>query len=79
MSDSTTSAPVEEPTHAWLITLQYATDRGFAVATRHGNAVIAPGRSREQAYIDLRDTLARCEPELRGASVLFFSLEPYRL
>ncbi|MFJ8440103.1 hypothetical protein [Kitasatospora griseola] len=79
MPDATTTAPVQEPTHSWLITLQYPTSCGFTVATRHGTFVFPPGMSRDQAYIDLRDALARREPELRGGNVLFYSLEPYRL
>ncbi|MEV6464701.1 hypothetical protein [Kitasatospora sp. NPDC051702] len=68
-----------EPTHSWLITLQYPTAAGFAVATRTGTSAFPPGCLREHAYLGIREWLARREPQLGGADVLFFSLEPYRL
>ncbi|MFF7994196.1 hypothetical protein ACFZDG_31000 [Kitasatospora xanthocidica] len=71
-----------EPTHTWLITLQFPLGNGgFAVATRHGSSTFSPGSSREQAYVSIRAWIARQEPELResSASLVFFSLEPYRL
>nr|BFD92238.1 hypothetical protein KitaXyl93_35980 [Kitasatospora sp. Xyl93] len=71
-----------EPTHTWLITLQFPHGNGgFAVATRHGSSMFEPGSSREHAYQSIRAWLARHEPELheRNAHLVFFSLEPYRL
>ncbi|MET8698247.1 hypothetical protein ABZW10_05140 [Kitasatospora sp. NPDC004723] len=73
------TTPAGEPTHSWLITLQFPIRNGFAVVTRHGSSVLQPGSSRERAYLGIRDYLARREPELADADVLFFSLESYRL
>ncbi|MEV7600466.1 hypothetical protein AB0O91_24135 [Kitasatospora sp. NPDC089797] len=71
--------PEFEPTHAWLITLQRPTGSGFAVATRSGTSTFPPGFPRPDAYAGIREWLERREPQLGGADVLFFSLEPYRL
>ncbi|MET8623595.1 hypothetical protein ABZW30_07540 [Kitasatospora sp. NPDC004669] len=77
LSDTATSAA--EPTHFWLITLQYPVHHGFAIATRTGSSTLPPGSTRERAYVGIREWLEQREPQLGGASVLFFSLEPYRL
>ncbi|MEV7182685.1 hypothetical protein [Kitasatospora sp. NPDC093102] len=83
MPDTTAGAiPAAEPTHTWLITLQYPLGNGgFAVTSRHGSSTFAPGSSRERAYVAIRVWLARYEPELAecNAHLVFFSLEPYRL
>ncbi|GHF27908.1 hypothetical protein GCM10018790_01620 [Kitasatospora xanthocidica] len=78
MSDTTT-APATEPTHTWLITLQYPVHNGYAVVTHNGSITAAPGGNRERAYLDIRDWLTEQRPELGRGNVLFFSLEPYRL
>ncbi|MFF3067159.1 hypothetical protein [Kitasatospora sp. NPDC057936] len=75
----TTATPATEHTHSWLITLQFPVGNGFAIATRSGNSTFPPGSPREHAYLGIREWLARREPQLRDASVLFFSLEPYQL
>ncbi|GAA3019343.1 hypothetical protein GCM10010519_55920 [Streptomyces lactacystinicus] len=74
-----TAAPTVEPTHTWLITLQYPVTSGYAVVTHNGNMTVAPGSNRERAYLDVREWLTRQRPELGRGNVLFFSLEPYRL
>ncbi|MEU6967352.1 hypothetical protein AB0A71_06355 [Kitasatospora aureofaciens] len=78
MSD-TTAVPAAEPTHSWLITLQYPIPHGFAVTTQKGTLTVQPGTTRESAYLDIRAWLTQHQPEWADASVLFFSLEPYRL
>ncbi|MER7579970.1 hypothetical protein [Kitasatospora sp. NPDC097691] len=79
MSDTATTAPAVEPTHSWLITLQYQVPNGYAVVTHNGTLSIAPGSNRERAYLDIREWLTQQRPELGRGNVLFFSLEPYRL
>ncbi|WP_030062348.1 MULTISPECIES: hypothetical protein [Streptomyces] len=80
MSDTTaTVARAAEPTHAWLITLQYPVHNGYAVVTHNGTLTVASGGTRERAYLDIRDWLTQQRPELARGNVLFFSLEPYRL
>ncbi|MFG3051407.1 hypothetical protein ACGFZP_10750 [Kitasatospora sp. NPDC048239] len=79
MSDTTSTTTVAEPTHAWLITLQYPVPAGFAIATHNGTITAAPGSIRQHVYLDIRDWLTQQRPELAHGTVLFFSLEPYRL
>ncbi|MFJ9460351.1 hypothetical protein ACIRST_35420 [Kitasatospora sp. NPDC101447] len=74
-----TAAHSAEPTHTWLITLQFPTATGYAVATRSGTSTFPSGSPRADAYVGIREWLEQREPQLGGASVLFFSLEPYRL
>ncbi|WP_327073848.1 hypothetical protein OG196_23475 [Kitasatospora purpeofusca] len=77
--DTTNPAPAPEPTHAWLITLQYPTHTGYGVVTHNGTITAAPGDTRDRAYLDIRNWLTQQRPELGHSTVLFFSLEPYRL
>ncbi|WP_327678567.1 hypothetical protein [Kitasatospora sp. NBC_00458] len=79
MSDTSSTVPAAEPTHAWLITLQYPVPAGFAVTTQSGTITAAPGSIRQRVYVDIRDWLTQQRPELGNGTVLFFSLEPYRL
>ncbi|MFD7448282.1 hypothetical protein [Kitasatospora sp. NPDC059827] len=76
---STDTPSTVEPTHSWLITLQHPVPNGFTIATRTGSSTFPPGYPRQDAYTGIRDYLARREPLLAAADVLFFSLEPYRL
>ncbi|MFJ2191121.1 hypothetical protein ACIOJE_24855 [Kitasatospora sp. NPDC087861] len=79
MSDTATAAPAAEPTHTWLITLQYPVTNGYAVVTHNGTLTVAPGGTRERAYLDILEWLTQQRPELGRGNVLFFSLESYRL
>ncbi|MET8545231.1 hypothetical protein ABZW03_32020 [Kitasatospora sp. NPDC004799] len=78
---TTTPSPVPvEPTHAWLITVQRPVERGvLATFTTEGTYTAGPGATREGAYREIRALLDQQRPELAGANVLFFSLEPNRL
>ncbi|MFJ6772634.1 hypothetical protein ACIQOV_16985 [Kitasatospora sp. NPDC091257] len=78
---TTAPGPVPvEPTHAWLITLQRPVERGvLATFTTEGTYTAKPGATRQSAYREIRALLDRQHPELAGANVLFFSLEPNRL
>ncbi|MGW3179670.1 hypothetical protein ACWDD9_10435 [Kitasatospora sp. NPDC001119] len=76
---TSTTAPDAEPTHTWLITLQYPVGTNFGVVTCDGTLTVPPGGTRARAYREIRDWLTQQRPELRDANVLFLSLEPYRL
>ncbi|WP_031067305.1 hypothetical protein [Streptomyces sp. NRRL WC-3742] len=73
------TAPGGEPTHAWMITLQRPIPNGLNTLTFEGGYTAAPGTDRQRAYKEIRAQIDRQRPELAGAVLLFFSLEPYRL
>ncbi|MFJ9605451.1 hypothetical protein ACIRS1_03745 [Kitasatospora sp. NPDC101176] len=78
MSD-TTSGPAAGPTHAWVITLQKPLAHGLATVTVDGTYSAQPGDTRPIAYRKVRTWVDEQDPDMAGANVLFFSLEPYRL
>ncbi|MEW1914641.1 hypothetical protein AB0442_40770 [Kitasatospora sp. NPDC085895] len=79
MPENTTVTATQPILHSWLITLQLKIGGGFGVLTTEGTIPIAPGGSRTGAYREIRAELARQNPDLEQANVLFFSLEPDRL
>ncbi|MFF2749508.1 hypothetical protein ACFVVA_28700 [Kitasatospora sp. NPDC058048] len=77
---TTTPGPIPvEPTHTWLITLQKPLSYGVSTLTLNGVLTPEPGETRQSAYRKIRNSIDRQEPDMVGANVLFFSLEPYRL
>ncbi|MCX4698670.1 hypothetical protein [Streptomyces sp. NBC_01373] len=52
---------------------------GLACATRSGTYIPRPGATRQDAYQEIYNEVAAAHPPLRGATVVFFSLEPNRL
>ncbi|MEU8512522.1 hypothetical protein AB0C76_13130 [Kitasatospora sp. NPDC048722] len=78
MSD-TAPGPAAEPTHTWLITLQKPIGHGLSVVTMDGAYTVQPGDSRAIAYRKIRAWVDAKNPDMAGANVLFFSLEPNRL
>ena len=69
----------EQPTHHFILTLQVSTPGGFAIS-EFSNAVTPPeGWTRAEFFKGLRDQITGDHPDLRGASVLFFSLERNQL
>ncbi|TQJ89314.1 hypothetical protein [Streptomyces sp. SLBN-31] len=54
---------------------------GLVSTTRSGTYTPRPGATREDAYQEIYEevTATASHPALRGATVLFFSLEPNRL
>ncbi|MFF1723719.1 hypothetical protein [Streptomyces sviceus] len=63
-------------THFWVLSVDKP---GRVSTTRSGTYTPAPGSTRESAYQDIYLSVTNADPILRGATVLFFSLEPNRL
>jgi hypothetical protein len=62
-----------EATHFWVMSVEKP---GLASATRTGTYTPLPGSTRRDAYIEIYADVTAAHPSLRGATVLFFSLEP---
>ncbi|MFD7667787.1 hypothetical protein [Streptomyces sp. NPDC059788] len=61
----------------YVLTLQFpAPGGGFGVSSKHGTLTPPPDWTRNDALRWLLDDAAREDWMLRGANVLFFSLEP---
>ena len=52
---------------------------GLVSTTRSGTYNPRPGATREGAYQEIYEEVTASHPALRGATVMFFSLEPNRL
>ncbi|MER6249221.1 hypothetical protein [Streptomyces griseorubiginosus] len=52
---------------------------GLVSTTRNGTYTPRAGATREDAYQEIYEEVTASHPALRGATVLFFSLEPNRL
>lgn len=78
MTTTTETAP-EQGTHQYLLTLQIPMGGGFSISTWSGTYTPAPGTTRHDAYLALRDSIARAHPQFADASVLFFDLQPNQL
>ncbi|MEU8979033.1 hypothetical protein [Streptomyces sp. NPDC048309] len=52
---------------------------GLVSTTRSGTYNPRPGATREDAYEEIYTEVTASHPALRGATVLFFSLEPNQL
>ncbi|MGW8528964.1 hypothetical protein [Nocardiopsis sp. NPDC055824] len=63
----------------WVITLQKPIYNGFANRTNYGTLTAAPGETRERLFQQVIDLIISKVPEMAGANVLFFSLEPNEL
>ncbi|GAA4025385.1 hypothetical protein [Streptomyces plumbiresistens] len=63
-------------THFWVLSVDKP---GRVSTTRSGTYTPAPGSTRESVYRDIYLAITDADPILRGATVLFFSLEPNRL
>jgi len=63
-------------THFWVLSVERP---GLASATRTGTCTPTPGSTRESVFRDLYAHVTGADPYLRGATVLYFSLEPNRL
>ncbi|MEV8429869.1 hypothetical protein [Streptomyces chartreusis] len=73
---TTTSAgtrTAREGTHFWVMSIEKP---GMASATQSGTYSPLPGDTRQDAYNEIYDAITAAHPSLRGATVLFFSLEP---
>ncbi|MDQ1046819.1 hypothetical protein [Streptomyces sp. V4I2] len=65
-----TSAPLG--THFWVMSVEKP---GLASVTRTGTYTPQPDSTREAAFADIYQFVGESAPQLRGATVLFFSLE----
>ncbi|OEJ40136.1 hypothetical protein AR457_16450 [Streptomyces agglomeratus] len=74
MVSATASQP--QGSHLWIITLQVP---GGASATGHGTFTPPAHWTRRDAFRAVLAEMYKDAPELTGANVLFFSLEPNRL
>ncbi|WP_406218547.1 hypothetical protein [Streptomyces canus] len=74
-----TAQPISDSrsgTHFWVLSVDKP---GRVSTTRSGTCTPAPGSTRESVYRDIYLSVTDADPILRGATVLFFSLEPNRL
>ncbi|MFB7398273.1 hypothetical protein [Streptomyces sp. NPDC056191] len=75
-------APAPAPTqgtHHWILTLEAPHGSGKAAHTAQGSLTPAAGYTRANAFTDLYNALVERNPKLRGATVVFFSVEPNAL
>lgn len=75
-------APAPAPSqgsHHWVITLEAPHGTGKAAHTSQGTLTPAPGYTRANAFTDIYTALVDRNPQLRGANVVFFTLEPNAL
>jgi hypothetical protein len=73
---TTTSADagdIRQGTHFWVMSVDKP---GVGSATRSGTYTPQPGDTRQDAFNEVFDAITSAHPSLRGATVLFFSLEP---
>ncbi|MEW1754722.1 hypothetical protein [Streptomyces angustmyceticus] len=67
---------MQQGTHHFVLTLQQqASSGGIVVATFANSCTPQPGQTRAEVYGDLLAAVGHDSPELKGANVLFFSLE----
>ncbi|MFJ4783255.1 hypothetical protein [Streptomyces sp. NPDC088794] len=65
-----------QDTHFWVLSVDKP---GMACATRTGTYTPPPGSTRASAYREIYEYVTAGDPYLRGATVVFFSLEPNQL
>lgn len=69
----TSTGAVRPNTYFWVISVDKP---GVASATTSGTYIPRPGDTRQDAYTEIYTAITTQDPSLRGATVLFFSLEP---
>ncbi|MPY57442.1 hypothetical protein [Streptomyces spongiae] len=69
----TDTRAVRQGTHFWVMSVEKP---GLASATRSGTYIPRPDGTRQDAYQEIYTELTASHPSLRGATVMFFSLEP---
>ncbi|MFJ1757313.1 hypothetical protein [Kitasatospora sp. NPDC088134] len=83
MSQTTTEqnpAAQAQGTHHYILTLQRPIPGGGSgVATSSGTCNVPPGLTRHDVYTQLLANAVAADPQLAGAAVLFFDLQPNRL
>ncbi|MGW4687694.1 hypothetical protein ACWEPM_22725 [Streptomyces sp. NPDC004244] len=73
-----TAAPdaASQGSYQWILTLDLP---GRAAATQYGTWNPHPGETRLDVFLAIKQEITRRHPELSGAVVSFFSLEPNQL
>ena len=66
------TAPAPFGTHFWVMSVEKP---GLASVTRTGTYTPQPDSTREAAFAEIYQHVSEISPHLRGATVLFFSLE----
>ncbi|MCU7827327.1 hypothetical protein [Kitasatospora sp. DSM 101779] len=77
MSQTTPAAP-PQGSHHYILTLQKPMGGGFMISSSSGTCSPA-GMSRYDVYTRLVADMVRQDPQLAGASVLHFDLQPNQL
>ncbi|MET9510060.1 hypothetical protein ABZX62_16640 [Streptomyces flavidovirens] len=73
---TTIPAPAPQGTHHWVMTLELP---GRMAMTASGTFTPPAGWTRHDMYRAIKDDIARENPELATANVMFFALEPNQL
>ncbi|MGW2326389.1 hypothetical protein ACWC5C_11540 [Streptomyces sp. NPDC001700] len=76
---TTSSAAQQQGSHHFVLTLQKPHRQGFVTVTFTNTFTPRPDDTRADIYEVLLEEVAREKPELKGANVVFFSLERNQL
>ncbi|MFM9369050.1 hypothetical protein [Streptomyces sp. Da 82-17] len=71
-----TAADQAQGTHCWVMTLEIP---GRGSGTTYGTLTPAPGWTRYDALMAIKDDIARQNPQLTNGNIMFFSIEPNQL
>lgn len=69
----------QQGTHFWFMSFLQPTPNGFDTYRRSGHFNPPPGATRVDMFSVLRDEIERFTPELAGATVLAFDIQPNQL
>ncbi|MDI3423633.1 hypothetical protein [Streptomyces luteolus] len=76
-TQKTTGTAVQaQGSHCWVLTLELP---GRMSTTSHGAFTPPSNWTRYDAFMAIKDEVARQNPELTNANVVFFSIEPNQL
>jgi hypothetical protein len=73
---STTSSAQSQGSYHWIITLELP---GRASSTNSGSYTPPSGATRQDAFECITALVHEQHPEMRGANVMYFALEPNQL
>ncbi|SEE97269.1 hypothetical protein SAMN05428954_4898 [Streptomyces sp. 2112.3] len=73
-----TTSPTAKPqgSHHWVMTVELP---GRAMNTRYGTWTPPQGATRHDVFLAIKTDIARNNPEMATANVVFFALEPNQL
>ncbi|MEN8650366.1 hypothetical protein ABCR94_06930 [Streptomyces sp. 21So2-11] len=75
-TEKTTTAAASQGSHHWVMTLELP---GRMAMTASGTFTPHTGFTRHDTFKAIKDDIARQNPELATANVMFFALEPNQL